>query len=109
MKLQHVFDHSDYFHTLHGRIHDQIPVYQGYRQQGAGFGSFFRIISNYAIPIIKKYILPRAKEAILSTTSDVISGAPLKQSIKERSKTLFKNIATDILDGKQSGSGLRVT
>lgn len=109
MKTPHVFNHSDYFHTLHSRIHDQLPVYHGYKQRGGGLGSIFRILSNYAIPIIKRYIIPRAKQALLSTTSDIVQGTPIKQSLKKSSKKFLNNVVSDLLPGQQTGSGLRVS
>jgi len=105
MKHYHVFNHQDYYTTLQKQIGGDIPVFKGYRQKGGGFGSIFRIISQYAIPLIKKYIFPRARDSLINTAADVAAGTSLKASVKRNSKSFLKNVASDFVTHPQRGAG----
>lgn len=105
MKQIHIFDHRVYFHTFQGKLHNGIPVYHAVRQRG-GFGSIFRLLSKYAIPLLRRYIYPHARNSLISTASDLVSGTSnLKTSLKNNSKSFLKNVAGDIVKSAQTGGG----
>lgn len=109
MKQVHTFNHHEYFHTFHNQIRGDvsIPVYHALRQRGGGFGSIFKIISRYALPILKKYIFPHVATSLVSTASDVASGTPIKSTLKKNSKAFIKNVANEVIKSSQKGSGVR--
>jgi len=83
------------------------------RQRGAGLGAIFGAVArhlipfakNFVLPITKKYIAPRAIEAIKNVGDDYLSGnVPIRASIKKNSINALKNVGKDIWYG-QSGSG----
>jgi hypothetical protein len=107
MKSQYIFHHHHYYHTLKSQIGGGIHVYSGIRQQGGGLGGVFNFIHKYAIPLISKYILPHAREALVNTASDLVENrSSLKQSIKSNSKSFVKNVGKSLLKNlTQKGEG----
>lgn len=103
MKSPHLFSEHDVYHALNERIHGSTPVYRVIRQRGAGFGTVIRLFTRYAIPLIQRYIIPNAKQSLVSTVSDVIEGGSIKSSLKKNSKVFMKNVATDIVRSVQKG------
>lgn len=81
------------------------------RQRGSGLGSIFGSIArrlipfarNFLLPAAQKYVLPHAKQAVKNIADDILSGKNVKQSLKEHGKTAIKGIGDKILS--QSGSG----
>jgi|GEM_PF-5556485 len=110
MKHKYVFNHDHYYHTLKQQIGSGIPVFHGVRQRGGGLGSVLGSIAKYAIPLVKQYIIPHAKNAILSTVADVTLGRhSLKESLKNNSVGFLKNVGNGVvnkLNSEQSGRGL---
>ena len=105
MKQVHVFHHVDYHNTLHQQIGHGIPVFTGYRQKGGGLGSILGFLGRYAIPLLKKYVLPHAKTAVFKTISDVGNGQSVKEAIKSNATAMLKNVGQSITS-PQSGAGL---
>lgn len=105
MKRLHIFDHSEYHKALHEQIGNGIPVFNGYRQKGGGLGGILGYIGRYALPLLNKYILPHAKNALINTISDVTSGVPLKSSIKSNATSLLNNVGNHIA-GRQAGGNM---
>jgi len=70
-------------------------------------GFYFRVISQYAIPLLKKYIFPRAQESLVNTASEVGAGASLKSSLKRNSQGFLKNVVHDIVKIPLKGSGIK--
>jgi len=83
------------------------------RQRGSGLGAIFGAVAkhlipfakNYVLPITKKYVPPRALEALKNVGDDYMNGnVPIRTSIKKNSLDALKNVGKDIWYG-QSGSG----
>jgi len=107
MKHHHIFDHSVYYSTLKNQIGGGIHVFAGTRQKDGGLGEIFGAISRYAIPLVKKYIMPHAKQFAIRTASDLLSsGSSTTKTVKSNAKTLVKNVGKDILTSLvQGGKG----
>jgi hypothetical protein len=104
MKQAYTFHHTNYYHTLKSQIGGGIHVYAGTRQRGGGIGNVLSFVSKYAIPLINRYILPHAKEALVRTASDVAENrSTIKQSLKANSKNLLKNIGSDVFKNLTQG------
>lgn len=109
MKTVHVFDIQSYHTALHPSA-DASGRYLS--QQGAGFGNFAANVKRYSIPIIKRYILPHAKEAARNTYNDVMNGSSIRQAIEKNSIGFLHDATNDITNDifekmKQKGSGIR--
>lgn len=107
MKHLHIFSNNDYYLTLKHQIDGELPVYHGYRQRGGGVGSLFRLFSQYVVPLIQKYILPHATNALVSSAAEVVGGAPIKSVVKKNSQVLLNNIADGVLKRVQKGTGVK--
>jgi hypothetical protein len=107
MKKIHIFDHDAYHQVLHHQIGNGIPVFAGYRQQGAGLGNIFGLIGRYILPLFAKHVLPHAKSAVLNTISDITKGKSLGDAMQTNSTSLLKNVGSSIL--RQTGQGLSST
>ncbi len=105
MKTVHVFDIADYHHALSpSSMHDGIF----YRQKGGGVGGAFGVMKRYSIPIVKKYVIPHFREAVLNTVKDVaLHGSTVGGAIKNNTKKFFGGIGNDIYSNiVQSGKGI---
>lgn len=109
MKTVHVFDH----HAYHSAISDQMgrgmPVFSGIRQKGGGLGAVMGFLGRYAIPILSKYVLPHAKEAILNTFSDISHNpSDVKDTIKANGKRFLTNVGKELSNNiLQKGKGIK--
>jgi len=74
MKPNYVFNHHDYYHTLQKQIGGNIHIYAGTKQRGEGLGNVLSFIQKHAIPLVKRYILPHAKRAVVRTLSVLAEG-----------------------------------
>lgn len=111
MKQKYIFQNDDYFNTFKEQIGSGIPVFHGVSQRGSGLGLIFATKAKYAIPLVKKYLLPHAKSAALNTISEVASGKSFKQSKKNQGLGFLKNVGKDILLNStqiQSGKGIHL-
>ena len=97
MKHPYIFHHHHYYHTLKSQIGGGYPIYSGTRQRGGGIGGILGFFSKYALPLISKYIIPHAKEAVFRTASDVAKNkSSFKEALKTNTQNLAKNIGKDI-------------
>ena len=90
-----------------GQGHSDINIFRRYRptRRGQGVLSFLSKYGRYALPFIKKFIIPSAKDFSKNVASDMIGGSSLKSSLKNRGKQSLKDIGKRILSG--AGSGVR--
>ena len=90
-----------------GQGHSDINIFCRYRptRRGQGVLSFLSKYGRYALPFIKKFIIPSAKDFSKNVASDMIGGSSLKSSLKNRGKQSLKDIGKRILSG--AGSGVR--
>ena len=90
-----------------GQGHSDISIFRRYRstRRGQGVLSFLAKYGRYALPFIKKFIIPSAKDFSKNVASDMIGGSSLKSSLKNRGKQSLKDIGKKIL----SGGGSAVT
>lgn len=111
MKQKYIFHHDHYYHTLKGQGGEGIPVYHGVRQRGGGIGSVLGGIAKYALPLLMKYVFPHARNAALSTISDVaVNKESIKNSLKKNGIGFLKNVGAEVLNSvsnSQSGSGVQ--
>jgi len=108
MKRIHIFDHNAYHSVLHHQIGNGIPVFAGYRQQGAGLGNILGLIGRYVLPLFAKHVLPHAKTAVLNTISDITKGKSLGDAMHANTSSLLQNVGSSLLN-RQSGEGLPST
>lgn len=107
VNMKYLFNHDDYYHTLKGRIPVGSPVFQDSNQRGGGLGSILCKFGRYIIPVTKKYILPHAKEAVLSTLSDIHqNGADVSEALKRNGLRCIKNIGNSVVNSKQVGGNI---
>jgi hypothetical protein len=86
-----------------------VIIFKGVRRQrGGGFGSVLLSIARYAIPVIKKYLLPHAKQAVSNIISDVQKGESIKSAVKRNTKQAIKSAGMNIVKSSvlQTGDGL---
>merc|ERR1712121_420119 len=83
-----------------------INIFRRYRpnrlSKGQGLWSILSQIGRRALPFLKKWVLPSAKEYGKNVLSDVRAGRALKASLKTRGKESLKNIGSRIMTGKGS-------
>ena len=100
-------DFKSYYLAQAGKGFSDIEVFRGTPyQRGYGFGSLFK---RFAIPILK-FLGKQAVKTGIGVGQDILENKNLKQSLKERSKESFKNIANQSLAKasemlNQTGSG----
>ena len=64
------------------------------------------------MPVVKRYVLPHGKNALLSTISDIAENGDsnsVKQALKKRGLGLIRNIGTDLAKSvltRQTGAGI---
>lgn len=105
MKTVHVFDIADYHHALTpSYMHDGLY----YRQRGGGVGGAFGVMKRYSIPIVRKYVIPHFKEAVVNTVKDVaLHGSSVGGALKNNTRKFFGGIGNDIYSNiVQKGSGI---
>ena len=70
--------------------------------RGHGLLSILSQIGRKALPFLKEWVLPSAKEYGKNVLSDVISGKTLKSSLKTRGKESLQNIGQRFMKGQGS-------
>merc|ERR1712082_464033 len=70
--------------------------------RGHGLMSILGQIGRKALPFIKEYFLPSAKELGKNVLSDVIAGKSFKSSLKTRGKESLKDVGRRIVKGTSS-------
>jgi len=84
------------------------PVFRGAPfQRGYGLGNAFRKFISWAIPLLKEYALPIAKNVgkeivhnVANVATDAIEGKDIKESARENFKTSLDKL-------KQTGRGIK--
>ena len=91
---------------ISGHGQGDINVFRRYKPnrvtRGQGLLSILSQIGKRALPFLKEWVLPSAKEYGKNVLTDVISGKTLKSSLKSRGKESLQNIGKKIM-----GSGSR--
>jgi hypothetical protein len=81
------------------------------RQRGNGIGGIFGSIGRFLLPLVKKYILPRAATAARNVAKDVFAGQNVGQSLRTHGlgglQSAGREFISDLAQGNlpQSGSG----
>lgn len=113
MRQKYTFHHDHYYNTLREQVGQGIPVFHGLRQRGGGLGSVLGGFAKYALPLLVKYIMPHAKEAVLKSVGEIAGGShSVKSSLKRNGIGFLKNVGEGLLDSlttssKQIGKGIR--
>ena len=101
------------FHHFHQKIYQtgdgfDLPIFRGVKtvQRGQGIGAFLSRIFKFALPIVKKHIIPQATKGLISTVGQVVSQPTLnrkkvKQIIHSNTKETGKQILLSALNNKK--------
>ena len=85
---------------ISGQGQGDINIFRRYRpnrlSKGQGLWSILSQIGRRALPFLKEWVLPSAKEYGKNVLSDVIEGKNLKSSLKSRGNESLKNIGKKI-------------
>ena len=91
---------------ISGQGQGDINIFRRYRSnrltRGRGLLSILGQLGRKALPFLKEWILPSAKEYGKSVLGDVIGGKSLKSSLKSRGKESLQNIGQRIVRGRGS-------
>jgi hypothetical protein len=77
------------------------------RQRGSGFGSIFKSVGRFLLPLVRKHVLPYAAKTAKNVMDDVLEGRNVGQSLKEHGLAGIKDVGRSVF-GSQSGSGSRL-
>ena len=96
---------------ISGQGQGDINIFRRYRPnrltRGQGLLSILSQIGKRALPFLKEWVLPSAKEYGKNFLSDVIGGKTFKSSLKSRGKESLQNLRQRIVKGR--GSKKRMT
>ena len=91
---------------ISGEGQGDINIFRRYRNnklsRGRGLWSILSQVGRRALPFLKEWVLPSAREYGKNVLSDVMAGRALKSSLKTRGKESLKNIGSRIVTGKGS-------
>ena len=91
---------------ISGQGQGEINIFRRHRPlrntRGHGLMSILGQIGRKALPFIKEYFLPSAKELGKNVLSDVIAGKSFKSSLKTRGKQSLKDVGRRIVKGTSS-------
>ena len=91
---------------ISGQGQGDINIFRRYRNnklaRGRGLWSILSQVGRKALPFLKEWVLPSAKEYSKNVLSDVMAGRALKDSLKTRGKESLKYIGSRIVTGKGS-------
>ena len=91
---------------ISGEGQGDINIFRRYRNnklsRGRGLWSILSQVGRRALPFLKEWVLPSAREYGKNVFSDVMAGRALKSSLKTRGKESLKNIGSRIVTGKGS-------
>merc|ERR1711872_1175931 len=97
---------KSYTPIITGQGQGEINIFRRYRPVrntwGHGLMSILGQIGRKALPFIKEYFLPSAKELGKNVLSDVIAGKSFKSSLKTRGKQSLKDVGQRIVKGSSS-------
>ena len=97
---------DNYYST---QARENIPVFRGSRyQRGYGFGSVFKNLFRWIVPIVKQHAKPivknvgkQALKTAVNIATDTLDGKDLKSSVKSRMKDSLANLSTQYGSGKK--------
>ncbi len=95
MKGVHIFNHEHYHNALRSQIQSQYVPHYG-RQRGGGLGGIISGVTQYLIPVTKKYVVPELQNAATRTFDDVLQGTPITNALIKNTKSLIENVGRDI-------------
>ena len=91
---------------ISGQGQGDINIFRRYRPnrltRGQGLLSILSQIGKRALPFLKEWVLPSAKEYGKNVLSDVIGGKTFKSSLKSRGKESLQNLGQRIVKGRGS-------
>ena len=91
---------------ISGQGQGDINIFRRYRNnklaRGRGLWSIMSQVGRKALPFLKEWVLPSAKEYGKNVLSDDMAGRVLKSSLKTRGKESLKKIGSRIVKGKGS-------
>ena len=91
---------------ISGQGQGDINIFRRYRNnklsRGRGLWSILSQVGRKALPFLRKWVLPSAKEYGKNVLSDDMAGRVLKSSLKTRGKESLKKIGSRIVKGKGS-------
>ena len=97
---------------ISGQGQGEINIFRRHRPvqntRGHGLMSILGQIGRKALPFIKEFFLPSAKELGKNVLSDVIAGKSFKSSLKTRGKESLKDVGRRIVKGTSSSSKRRI-
>ena len=106
--------HQNIYQTGHGF---DLPIYKGVKvvQRGQGIGSLLGKLFKFALPIVKKHVLPQVTKGVISTVGQAVAEPNLnrekvKRIIRRKTKETGKQILSSVLNSKrkrQKGRGRR--
>ena len=106
--------HQNIYQTGYGF---DLPIYKGVKvvQRGQGIGALLGKLFKFALPIVKKHVLPQVTKGVINTVGQVVAEPNLnrekvKRIIRKTSKQTGKKILSDVLNRKrrrQKGAGKR--
>ena len=90
---------------------ETIPVFRGSpNQRGSGFGSVFKKLFRWIVPIIKEHALPVVKsvgkealKSVVNIATDTLDGKDLKTSAKNQVKSSLNKFSNQYGNGKSKG------
>lgn len=90
---------------------ETIPVFRGSpNQRGSGFGSVFKRLFRWIVPIIKEHALPVVKsvgkealKSVVNIATDTLDGKDLKTSAKNQVKSSLNKFSNQYGNGKSKG------
>lgn len=108
MKTLYTFNHEHYHNALKSQINSQhLPLYS--RQRGGGLGGIISGMTQYVIPVARKYIIPEIKNAAIRTFDDVLQGTPIPNAVLANTKLLIESVARDISQSQLNQNGGNIT
>lgn len=97
---------ENYYNT---QARENIPVFRGSSyQRGYGFGSVFKNLFRWIVPIVKQHATPivknvgkQALKTAVNIATDTLDGKDIKSSVKSRMKDSLSNISNQYGNGKK--------
>lgn len=106
MKTVHIFDIDQYHQALQPK---ERFVSRQYNQRGAGLRTILGNFKRYSIPVLNRYVVPHAKEAVYKTYQDILDGSGIRSSIQRNTLGLLQDVGNDVINNlKQKGKGIRL-
>lgn len=105
MKTTHTFD-IEHYHNALLPCERFVPQYN--YQKGKGLRNIIGNFKRYSIPVINRYVVPHAKNAVYKTYHDILDGSGIRSSIQRNTLGLIQDVGNDVINNlKQKGKGIR--